>query len=524
VRQLSGLDASFLYLESLETPMHVGSLHLYGPVNALQSAEPRNSKRKPPKSPKPVDFHSAVQEHLTKRLHLSSIFTRKLTLMPFSMGHPVWQKVDSIDIDYHVRKVILPKPGTIAQLHLACAKLHSQLMDRNRPLWQFTIFEGLQNGHWAFYSKIHHAALDGKGGTVLANAVLDLSSVPRDVPPPDQSRTKSAMATPNIGRLMGAVFSNTIAQYAKIIKAVPAVAGSISSSLASSVNTSSGKSLARSVGSAISNNIKSVVDGGGLNAAFVAPKIITNRAVSAHRVFSSAQIDLVEAKRVGKALGGSLNDVVLFICSTAMRNYLHAYESIPRKSLVAAMPVSLRAQGNQDMGNQASMVLVELGTNLANPKNRWDAICTSTGKVKRSMGTLKNVLPTDYPSLLAPWLVGGLSKAYGGIANRIPMVANLVISNVPGPTVPLYLAGAQMLTFHPLSIIIHGIALNITVQSYNGSLDFGVVGCKAAIEAPAKLATMLEAAFIELSQLEQKLRTGRISVETKLATTKIAKK
>ena len=186
---------------------------------------------------------------------------------------------------------------------------------------------------------------------------------------------------------------------------------------------------------------------------------------------------------MGKAVGGSLNDMVLWICSTALRNYLTLHHSLPKKSLVAAMPVSLRESGATDaanLGNQVSMTLVELGTHLAHPLKRMNAIMASTAKVKTSMESLKGLLPTDYPSLLAPWLVGGAAKmalnAYGklgdgGLVSRLPMVANLVISNVPGAPVPLYMAGAEFLNFHPLSIIMHGLALNITVQTYAGHVD-----------------------------------------------------
>ncbi|MEO7549286.1 MAG: WS/DGAT domain-containing protein, partial [Ramlibacter sp.] len=180
---------------------------------------------------------------------------------------------------------------------------------------------------------------------------------------------------------------------------------------------------------------------------------------------------------------------------------------LPAKPLVAAMPVSLREESNKELNNQASISVVDLGTHLAHPMKRMNAIMASTAKVKDALVNLKSVLPTDYPSLLAPWLVGGAAKALfrtygkGSIAERLPTIANVAISNVPGPQVPLYLAGARMLTFHPLSIVMHGLALNITIQTYAGSVDFGVIADKKAVPHLQDLADMLEAAFTEAQGL-----------------------
>jgi diacylglycerol O-acyltransferase len=221
-------------------------------------------------------------------------------------------------------------------------------------------------------------------------------------------------------------------------------------------------------------------------------------------------LPLAECKAMGKAVDGSLNDMLLWICSTALRSYLTQHHSLPKKSLVAAMPVSLREAGASDaanLGNQVSMSLVELGTHLAHPLKRMNAIMASTTKVKTSLQSLKGLLPTDYPSLLAPWLVGGAAKmalnAYGksGIASRLPMVANLAISNVPGPPVPLFLAGAKFLTFHPLSIVMHGLALNITIQTYAGHVDFGIIAGKKALPHAQDLARAIEEAFVQAQGL-----------------------
>jgi diacylglycerol O-acyltransferase / wax synthase len=482
MKSLSGLDATFLYLETPETPMHVGSLNLYELPAGFKGS-----------------FHKAVKQHIGKRMHLAPIFSRRLAFMPFDLGHPIWVEADQVDLDFHIRKV----PGkqlTVRQAEAMAAKLHGQLIDQEHPLWEFYVFDdikapaamGIQGKLVGFYSKIHHAALDGKGGTVLANAVLDLGPTPREVAPDDGSRKGRKGADLKIGEMIGAVFSNSLAQYAKLARSLPTAATSLGTAVARQSFSSGGKGIT-------GIRPKSPVS--------LAPKTIFNVGITRERVFATATIPFAESKAMAKAIGGSFNDIVLWICSTALRNYLATHATLPKKSLVAAMPVSLREESNKEMNNQASITVVELGTHLADPLKRLNAIMASTAKVKEALVNLKSVLPTDYPSLLSPWVMGGaaraLFKTYGksGVAERLPTVANVAISNVPGPQVPLYLAGARMVTFHPLSIVMHGLALNITIQTYAGRVDFGIVGDKKAVPHVHDLADALEAAFAEATQL-----------------------
>ncbi len=479
MKTLTGLDATFLYLETPEMPMHVGSLNLCELPAGFKGS-----------------FHKAVQQHIAGRMHLAPVFSRKLVFMPFDLGHPLWVEAASVDIDFHIRRVpcSAKKPMTLAQAHTMVAQLHSELIDRAHPLWEFYVFDAIRLPSGAlvagFFSKIHHAALDGKGGVMLANAMLDVGPVPREVPPPDPLRHGKAAADLKVGKMIGSVFSNSLAQVAKLAKSLPAATGTLGSTLA--------RQSMQGAGGAPKMPMK------------LAPKSPFNTAVTPGRVFVAATVPLAECKAMGKAVGGSFNDVALWICSTALRSYLADHGGVPGKSMVAAMPVSLREAGASDtanLGNQVSMSLVELGTHLAHPLKRMNAIMASTAKVKTSMQSLKGLLPTDYPSLLAPWLVGGAAKAalnaYGksGLASRLPMVANLAISNVPGPPVPLYLAGAKIVSFHPLSIVLHGLALNITIQTYAGHVDFGIVAGKKALPHAQALANAIEEAFKEAQAL-----------------------
>ena len=313
--------------------------------------------------------------------------------------------------------------------------------------------------------------------------MLDIGPVPRSVPPPSAKSARAAR--PGVGRMLGAVFSNSLAQYAKLVRALPEAAQAIGSTVARQSLKGSGQGL----------RAKSPIA--------LAPLTDFNVAVGTTRSFATASLPFEDCRAMAQAVGGSFNDIVLWICATALRSYLAQHGSIPRKPLLAAMPVSLREDGNTDYATQASMTVVSLGTHLAHPLKRLQAIMESTAKVKTAMGSLKGMLPTDYPSLLAPWIVGGVAKAAfktysaSGLSRRMPMMANLVISNVPGPRGPPYLAGARMLTFHPMSIVIHGIALNITVQTYAGSVDFGVVADQAAVPQVQDLCDALVAAFAE---------------------------
>ncbi len=444
-------------------------------------------------------FVAALRKHLEQRLHLAGLFTNKLAFMPFDLGHPIWLHEPKVDLTHHIQVVKLPKPGTQAQLTAAAAKQHAQLLDRSKPLWQFTVFEGLKDGGVALHTKMHHAALDGKGAVVLANAILDMDAVPRTVKPAETG-AKPKRTELKVGEMIGAVFSNSLAQYAKIVQALPAAASMASQALAAK-GGSGAKAAAKSV-------LKTAASKRDLN---LGPRTLFNKPVSNTRAFATAELPFAALRNAAKAASpegtGSLNDAVLFVCSTALRSYLLHHEALPKTTLVAAMPVSLREDSNKDLNNQASMTLVELGTHLSDPKKRFAAIMKSTAKIKTALGSMKSLMPTDYPSLFAPWLVGGVSSAYSklntrfNLAERMPVMANLVISNVPGPPVPLYLAGAQLKSFHPMSIIVHGVALNITVQSYAGKVDFGVIACGKAVPDVKRLAGYLEDALAELLQL-----------------------
>ena len=450
---LSTMDAAFLHFETPETPMHVGSLELLDLPKTYKG-----------------DFYEDAKAYLTGRLHLVPAFGRKLALMPFDLANPVWVDDEDLDIDHHIRHVILPRPGSFEKLEQLVGRLHSSLMDRSRPLWEIFIIEGLNTGQVALYTKMHHAGIDGQAGVALAKVLFDPSPEPIKVKPP-RARPRSNRYQLGVAELAGAALRNAGRQTVNLFKSMPQTAKTLVDMLAP-VSDEDGK---RHIGKT-----------SGLQRA---PRTPLNVSISNQRSFAARSVPLAEIKAIGKRSGTSVNDVVMAICAGALKRYLADYDCKPDKALIAAVPVSLRAPGNTDANNQVSMMLVSLCTDIDDRVERLMAINASSKLAKKQMGTVRS-LPTDFPSFGAPWMLSGLASLAGRskLAERLPPMMNVAISNVPGPQFPLYFAGAKLVTYYPVSIPAHGGALNMTVQSYNGSLEFGLTACRRALPDVADLA------------------------------------
>jgi diacylglycerol O-acyltransferase / wax synthase len=491
MRQLSGLDASFLYIETPQTPMHVGSLTIYD--------KPAQSE----------DFAQDVRAHMAARLHLAPILHQRLELMPLDLGHPLWVDVADVDMDFHVQHQKLPKPGSRAQLEALVAKLHEGCMDRSYPLWQFFVIEGAKDGSLALYSKIHHAALDGAAGVMLANAMLDLGPTPRAVDAPAEKTIK-----PNSqAKLIGVMLSNTFAQYAKIVRALPDAVKQVASA---TMKGDLGQKVKAGFDFTKNGGLSQAIDA---TKELLAPKTPFNVSVGSARSFATLSLPFGEIKTVASACGASINDVVMALCSGALRRYLAQNKQLPKRSLLAAVPISLRAIDDKAQNNQVTMLPCVLGTDQKTCALRLKAAQAAMANVKISTSKFKSLIPTDYPSFGAPWLVGGLAQLYARtkLADKIALPVNLVISNVPGPKVPLYLAGARMRSYYPLSIVVHGLALNITVHSYADSLDIGIVACAAALPDLHPLAAALAAEHEELKVLAAGILLGSKATKAAIA-------
>ncbi|HEY0844271.1 MAG TPA: wax ester/triacylglycerol synthase family O-acyltransferase [Noviherbaspirillum sp.] len=465
MKQLSGLDAAFLHLELPEMPMHIGALQLFDLPEGYTG-----------------NFCEDVKAHVASRLHLTRIFTKKLAHLPLDIANPVWVEDDDVDLDYHIQHVVLPAPGTMVQLENLVGRLHSNLLDRSRPLWEFHVIEGLKSGQAALYVKVHHSTLDGVGAGALAKALLDPTPEPRDIAPAPE---RTASPAPTVGAMLANVLRHTATQYWKIVKYLPTTAKAVGTLMLPS----------KAKGSKRRGGVGKKLKPG--------PKTPLNVSVTSQRVFATVRIPLVEAKAIGKEFGGSLNDAVLAVCSSALRRYLDSKGALPAEPLKVLMPVNLREEGNTELNNQFSIALTHLPTDLAGTKERLVEIVNASSSLKSTLNRVKSALPTDLPSLGVPWLMSGFASLYSRarLADKIPPVANVLISNVPGVQTPMYLAGARMASFYPVSIPLHGVALNITVQSYNGALDFGLIACRRAMPDVRELAKFMAEAHLELMML-----------------------
>ncbi len=477
MKRLSGLDATFLHLETPEMPMHVGALHIFELPKGFRGR-----------------FAVRLRKHLAERLALTPPLRRRLWRMPLDLTNPVW--VDALpELERHVVEVALPagrgrkQAGDLAALEALVGKLHVQLLDRRRPLWKFHVIEGLAPGdngrkRVAMYTQLHHAAVDGQAAVALANAILDLAPEPRALEIKASQREKRFKLS--LAEMISGALTSEVQQIAQLIRALPGAAGSLGGTATRLVARSellSGRKRAGSLG--------------------LAPRMALNAPVTAKRAFAAVSLPLPELKALGKAHDATLNDVVLWLVSSALRSFFGAKGGLPRKSLVAAVPVSLRAKGDTTADNQASMTLLSLGTHVADPAKRLTHIKAATKSMKSTLAGVKHLLPTDFPSIGVSWLTEAASALYRRATESelLPPVANVAVSNVPGPPVPLYLAGARMLTNYPCSIVTHGLALNITVQSYDQSLDCGLMADAKALPDVRALADALAEAVEQLRAL-----------------------
>ncbi|NVM92549.1 WS/DGAT/MGAT family acyltransferase [Variovorax sp. SG517] len=471
MKHLSGLDATFLHLETPEMPMHVGSL------NVLDL--PKGYKG---------EFYEDAKKFMASRIHLADVFTRKLALMPFDMTNPVWVEDNDIDLDYHVRHITLPKPGTNRQLQQYVARLHSSLIDRSRPMWEFYIIDGLKSGQVALYTKVHHAGIDGQAGVEVGKAIFDLEPTGRVVKPP-RSRPRASNYQLGMAELATAALRNTAQQYVKLFKMAPAIARAISG-------------LAKPDEKAAEKDTAAAPKKFNL----FAPRTSLNVSITNQRTFAGRTISLAETKYIAKHFGVSLNDVVLATVSGALRHYLADNNELPAKPLVAGVPVSLREAGDDTANNQASMILVSLASDITDPIQRLKAINASSTSSKSTMNRFKAVVLDDFPTFAAPWLVSGIASMVGrsGIVNLLPPAANVAISNVAGAPFPMYFAGALVTCYYPVSIASHGTALNVTVQSYNGRMDYGLIACRRAVPDITEIGDYMLAEHKLLMELTQK--------------------
>jgi WS/DGAT/MGAT family acyltransferase len=461
MQQLSGQDATFLYVESPRTPMHIGALSIYDPSTAPGGA---------------VRFKQ-ILAHIEQRLHTAAAYRQRLVRVPFELDYPYWINDGDFDLEFHVRHIALPAPGDWRQLCIQVARLHSRILDLNKPLWEFYVIEGLDHvagipkGAYAILSKVHHAAIDGVSGTELTSSLHDVSATPERITP---AATWHPESPPGLAELMIRTVGNNVKEPFQLLRVLATAAPAL-------VTTQ--LKLARHE----------------LEQSGPVPLTRFNRPVSAHRVFEGRTFPLEGFKRMRAAVpGATINDAVLAVCGGAVRDYLAAKGELPEASLIAMAPVNVRSRDAVGTsGNQVSAMSVALRSDIAHPIDRLRAVHAATRNSKALAKAYGARLMTDInrhipASSLA--LAGRLVTRWG-LANAVDPMFNAVVTNVPGPQIPMYMNGARLLRYYGLGPVVDSGALFMPVLSYAGLMSISVTSCREIMPDPERFAQGIERAY-----------------------------
>ncbi|MDQ8953203.1 wax ester/triacylglycerol synthase family O-acyltransferase [Acinetobacter rudis] len=465
MRPLHPIDFIFLSLEKRQQPMHVGVLFLFkipehAPATFIQDlvSDIRNSKTSPV-----APFNN----------YLNGLF---------------WDEDQQFDIDHHFRHIALPKPGRIRELLVYVSQEHSTLIDRAKPMWSCQIIEGLEDNRFAMYFKIHHSVVDGIAGMRLVQKSFSTNPNDQHILPPwcveqtASSKQKKGANISRIKKIMGGIKSQ--------IDATPKVVEELFHALAKE----RGKNP---------DYISS----------FQAPSSILNQRVSSSRRFAAQSFELSRLKEISKSLQVTLNDVVLAICSGALREYLLSQDALPKKPLIAMVPASIR-DDDSDVSNRITMILANLGTHKDDPLERLEIIQRSMQNAKQRFKRMTPLQILNYSALV--YGPAGFNILTGALPNRQSF--NIVISNVPGPKEPLYWNGARLEALYPASIVLDGQALNITMTSYQDKLEVGLTGCRHALPKMQNLLNFLEE---EIQRFEKVTRQEHLKDRTSTSVAKV---
>ena len=472
--KLGALDAGFLYNESDRSPQHVASLQIM--------ELPEGVEAKP--------FVDGLKRFLLQRIHLVPYLTNKLQMVPFALDHPVWIRDVEFSIDNHIYTDAVPAPGGRRQLEEKVAELHSQVMDRSKPLWEIYVLTGLEGGRIAYYNRVHHACMDGMAGQAATQLLTDTTPSPLQEP-----KAPDGFFTGHSQPSQAAVFASAFENFANF---------QIKQPLAWMTNLETAARLFQ----------RTLDPRRGLGAVLEpAPKTPFNQAVQAKRSYATGEISLTEIKALGRSRegennGATINDLFLAVCSGGLRRYLARRGDLPKRSLIAGCPVSLRLPGDTDMDNKVTMMQVTLATDEADPVKRLTRIAHSAQIAKGFVADLAEGYDPNvsYPGMPGLMTRGAQIMERTGLLDVAAIPFNVVVSNVPGPKKTLYSNGAKMLTHFPVSIPAHTMGVNITVQSYAGVLYFSVTACARALPNPSVLIDDMLTTFAELkAQLGSKL-------------------
>lgn len=447
MRLMPPTDAMFLLGESRDVPTHVGGLQLFEAPDGAGPSEVRE-----------------IYERLVSVEEVRPLFRRRAVRSLTTLGQWAWEdEGEDVDLEYHVRHSALPAPGRIRELLTLGSRLHSTLLDRHRPLWEFHLIEGLEADRYAAYTKVHHSLIDGVSALRLLER--SLSEDPDDGLRPPWAATGGERPRP--------------AGEGGPVQAIGDAVGTVRDLLGV------GPALLRSARRSLADRLAAHP--------FQAPPTMFNVGITGSRRFAADGWSLERVRRVGTATGTTVNDVVLALCGGALRRYLTEHSALPDDPLIAMVPVSLR-QDDAAEGNAVGAVLCNLATDLADPAARLDAVHASMRNAKANLEGLDQLQATLLSAaVMAPMALRTLVHDAPG---RPPF--NLVVSNVPGPRHTLYAGGAELLGVYPMSIPTHGQALNITITSYVDELQFGIVGCRRSVPHLQRLLAHLDESLQEL--------------------------
>jgi diacylglycerol O-acyltransferase / wax synthase len=459
--RLSGLDTSFLHLETLETPMHVGAL-------IVLEGEPFTDAN--------GRFRlDAARTHIESRLHLIPRFRKRVVPVPLDAGHPIWVDDRDFDINRHVRLASLPAPGSRGQLLAVFEQVQAQVLDRARPLWELVFVEGLEDGHVALIQRTHHALIDGVSGIDVASVLLDFTPEPETVdapawrPAPEPRPARLLIDTVTGGAAAASMASRAVSNAAQV----------------------PGRAAARLVG--LARRLAAVVD-----TATVAPTSSLNQPVGATRRFGTVSISLDDIKAVRSAFGGTVNDVVLAGVGGGLAQLLEARgELTPDLALQVFCPVSVRAEDDHlKLGNQLSAMFVPIPVGEPDPAQRLRSIQATTADLKEREQAIGAAALLRLTQFAAPTLLSLTAR----LAHRQPFF-NLICTNIPGPQVPMYCMGARVFEAYPMVPLSKNLTIGIAVLSYCGAVHVGVLADRERVPDLEVLEAGIEDGFAELAKL-----------------------
>ena len=476
----------FLNIESATVVGHVGGLAIFDPSD-LPSGRVSVD-----------DVRSLVEE----RLHLLSPFRWRLLQMPLGLDYPYWIEAPEFDLEFHVREIALPPPGSDRQLAEQVGRIAARPLDRSRPLWELYVIDGLESGHVAWLSKIHHAAVDGMSGAEILGTLMDTSPEGRQIadPPKDWKPERAPAQLELLPRALLGMAAQPVRALRGTSRTLPNLMELPGASSLPGLGAAAALARRAARLAGIGPGEGSVIERPRMSA----PRTSLNGAVSPHRRFAFASLPLDDVKAVKTAFGATVNDVVMAICASALRRWLIDHDELPEDPLLTAVPVSVRTPEQVGTyGNRVSVIIAPLPTHVADPGERLEAVHEAMRSAKERHQALPASLMQDYTQFIPSALAARASRAALRLAasQRVVPIYNVLISNVPGPQHPLYSAGARLVANYPVSAVSDGAGLNITVLSYCGHLDLGLVACREMVPDLWNLVAYLGEALEELKLL-----------------------